>query len=106
MATAKTTLVTLDPQVTVTSGVPTRLTSSDLYAIAIIVKAHKDNVGNIYIAFTAADATSAKGFDLEPGQAWTFEADANRGVVRPINIKDIFIDGGTTGDKVVVHYAR
>ncbi len=100
------TLNTLSPQVSVVAGTPIVLTSSSLEVNSVIIKAHKNNTGRVYLAFNSAGANSTTGFDLQAGDVWSYSVEPNRSILYPINLNQIYIDGDTTGDKVIVQYAR
>lgn len=94
----------IDPQLVVTSGTPQRLSSGDLWVCSVIVQSHPSNTGKIYINFTSDTTTSSKGFSLSPEADWNALGDAHRTLGRVFNLKNIWFDGATSGDKIIVQY--
>lgn len=98
----------ISPQLSVTSGTPQRLSAVDLWVKFCVVLAGRSNAGVVYIGPSSSLAlnTNGTGIDLEAREEFTFDFDHNRGISHPTNLKELWFDGNTTGDKLTVLYVR
>jgi hypothetical protein len=96
----------LTPQPDVTSGgTPERISSTNIFTRALIIEAHVDNTGTIYISDSEANISSDNKHALDAGDRMHFSADNWGDISIHYNIKQLWFDG-TTGDKLVVSYVR
>ena len=99
-------LLTL-PAVTVASGgTAVRLSSTSLYVLSVTIQADFANTSKVQIG--SSGVTSSNGIEVPPGDIATIDAPVSpRGGSEEIDLKDVWINSSTTGDKVrVVTFVR
>lgn len=77
------------------AGTRQALSATDVYCRSVAIKAFVANTGVIYIGDVAV--TSTNGFPLPKGD--TFIMTSSNDLI-PINLKNIYFDGGTTNDDI------
>lgn len=106
MAETRQPLRTLSPQLIISApGTPFRLSSVDLFVKSVAIESAEGNVGKIYISDTEANATTLNRHVLyEEGAMFNVSASAWGNLHAQINLKEIWIDGSQSGDRLVVSY--
>ena len=93
--------VTLSP-VSLTNGVATPTSSTNILCAAVTFQADYLNTGKIYLGASNVDVNNGQG--LSAGEVQEVSVDAIHGDSININLKDIYWDTDTTGNKVRVTY--
>jgi len=97
-------LTTVSPQPILTlAGTPERLSASRIVR-SVIIEASKGNTDDMFIASTEANATSTNRHILEPGDLIVFEPDEFGNLDAQMDLRDLWFNGVTTGDKLVVSF--
>lgn len=98
----------ITPQLAVTAGTPARLSSSDLWVYSVVISAKHTNSGRIYIGDTSSNALNSNGYGISLAASGVFTIDFqhHRGIACRFNLKDIWYDGDTSGDKIIVWYTK
>ena len=79
--------------ITITAGTPQQLPDQAVPShFGVVIKAHDDNSGTVFIGNSSSTATSSSGFSLKASQGLKLYVD---------NLNRIWVDGDTDGDKVV-----
>ena len=87
-----------------TPGTPQRLSTSNIHCRSFVVEAHKDNVGNLYLSDTEANATTNNRHCFCAGARMHFNADNWGNLDAQFNLKLFWFDGAEAGDKFIVSY--
>lgn len=107
MATIKQKLKILSPQPSLTSaGTPQLVSTSKLVVSSYLIEAQKGNSGYVYIGDSIANTTSTKGVALAPGDRLEVGADNYEHRKAYFDLNEVYFDGDTTGNKLVVSYAE
>ena len=96
----------LSPQLSVTSGAPQRLSSSDLWVSSALIIAKYDNAGSIFLGTDSDTALNTNGYGIYLPKKASFEIafEHHRTIAGFTNLKDFWFDGTSTGDKLIVIY--
>jgi len=86
------------------AGTPQRISSVDLWVTSCEIQAQFGNTGRCYIADSSANCTSTKARALAAEASFTLVGDMFSGRNVLFNLKEIWFDGVTTGNKLVVSY--
>jgi hypothetical protein len=99
-------LRTLSPQLVITApGTPFRLSSTDLFVRSVTIESAEGNTGKIYIADSEAKASTLNRHVLyEEGAAFIISASPWGALNAQVNLREIWIDGSVTSDRLVVSY--
>ena len=71
-----------------------------------MIEAQAGNSGSVYIADSAANCTTTKAHKLVPGAILEVIADNYELRKCYFNLNDVFFDGDTTGNKLIVSYLQ
>lgn len=82
----------------VSAGTRQSLSASDVFCDCVVLRAKTANTGILYIG--GVDVTAATGLILEQGDVAILNAIEGK----KINLKDLYLDGGTTNDDLYVSY--
>lgn len=87
---------------------PVRLTTdTDIYARSAIIEVAQAATGTIYIAFSESDATSTNRHTLKKkGDVFVIEPTEYGNLDAYFLLRDIWLHGTVSGDKVVVSYVE
>lgn len=97
-AVPKTAIISQLAPINLTSaGTRQALSATDAYCQSVAIKAFAANTGVIYIGDVAV--TTTNGFPVPKGDTFILNAQDN---LTPINLKNIYFDGGTTNDDINV----
>lgn len=107
MATIKQKLKILATQPVLTSaGTPQLITSISTVVSSYMIEAVSTNTGSVYIGDSVANTTSTKAHKLVPGDILEVIADNYEHRKCYLDLADIYFDGDTTGNKIVVSYLQ
>lgn len=81
------------------SGTAQTLFATQLEVAKAIIKAQSDNTGNIFVG--GSDVSSTTGYVLDAGEKVILEPPQGY-----VDLSQVYIDAGTTGDGVEVIYYR
>lgn len=87
-----------------TAGVATPISTSDLYAGSIILVADALNTGNIY--YGGSTVTAVNGIPIAKNGKDNLSYDLIYGVNTKWNLKEIYLDADTTGNAVRILYTE
>lgn len=105
MAETRQPLRTISPQLSILAGTPFRLSATNLYVKSVTIESAEGNTGFIYVADSEAKATTTNRHVLySEGDLFIIQASVWGNLHAQLNLKDIWIDGSVTGDKIVVSY--
>ena len=93
------TILATQPDVT-SAGTPERIIATDLWVEECLIEAPATNTGVIYI--NSSNATGTNRHTLQPGQFMTISTSSRAAAT--FNLKEIWFDGATSADKIVVSY--
>ena len=94
----------LDVQTLGTPGAAQRVSLSEIPVEAVLIQAERTNSGDLYIGDSSVD--SSKGIPLRPGARFCVDGDREHGAPCYIDLKSIYFDGATAGDKIRVLYIQ
>lgn len=87
------------------AGTGQRVISTDLYCRSAVIQALKTNSGFVYLGDSVANSAAGKGHALAPGESLPIGGDNfHQGRSVEFNLKNIYFDGDTTGNKLNIHY--
>lgn len=87
------------------AGTPQRLAATDIFCRSAIIEVVVGNVGDIYIADSENKAiTSNRHVLSKKGGSLMLRTDEYGNLESFINLKDIWFNGSTAGDKIIVSY--
>jgi hypothetical protein len=98
----------ISPQLSVTAGTPTRISETNLYVYSVNFIGKFDNAGRIFIGDSSDNAlfTNEYGVALPADGSWKIDFQHHRGIAARFNLKNLWFDGDTTGDKLIVWYTK
>lgn len=95
-------LITLDAVVVAAAGTAVPISATVIRSGSVIIEAHPDNTGDMYVGDSNVDATN--GITLQPGQSVEISGNHLRNGDDEIILSDIYVDAATNGDEVRVSY--
>ena len=87
------------------AGTAQALSSTSILCEAVIITAATGNTGTIYIGDSNV-ASNRFALELDAGIAGTIDSPTAKGGSDMFDLKDIYFDGGTTGDDINVAYLQ
>lgn len=88
------------------AGTPQRVSINDIWVRSFLVQGAAGNTGDMYLSDSESNASTTNRVALCPGSILHFNADNWGATDSMINLKDLWFDGATTGDKLVVMYLQ
>ena len=86
------------------AGTPERISTTDIFCTSVLIEAATANTGNMYVATTEALASSVNRHVLAATDTLAAQIDRWADLDQVINLKDLWFDGATTGERLVVTY--
>ena len=86
------------------SGTAQRITSANILTPSVIIQAADDNTDGVMIGDNQVDKTLFNGIELDARESVTFTAIDPKSGKGLISLRDIWFDGDTTNDDIIVCY--
>ena len=86
------------------ANTPQRLTTADVFVREVLIEAHHANKKRMFISSTEALAGTTNRHSLKSDQSFVLNAQRYGGLDARINLKEIWINGESADDLLVVSY--
>jgi len=87
------------------AGTAQRLTTTSTICQSVLIVAKSTNAGSVYVG--DVDVTASNTFPIAASASYRIEAPAGPGgAAQDMDLRDIYWDGGTTGDDIFVIYSQ